>query len=66
MKVHPQFLWAYRSGRWDEAEAAIRECRDLGIAGLEHYYKVFLGRIAGHRASPPPEDWGGVFTSQEK
>jgi adenylate cyclase len=64
--AHSRFLSAYRKGRWDEAEAAIQECRGLQVAKLEHYYAVFLGRIAGYRAAPPLEDWGGVFTAQEK
>jgi adenylate cyclase len=66
LKSHVAFLAAYRSGHWDEAEASIRECRAFGIARLEHYYAVFLERIAEYRASPPPADWGGVFTAQEK
>lgn len=65
-EAHARFLAAYRKGCWDESVAAIHKCRELGVASLEHYYAVFLKRIAEHRAMPPPEDWGGVFTAQEK
>lgn len=63
---HLQFLRAYREGRWDDAEAAIAACRSLNISKLDPYYAVFQRRIAAYRVAPPPEDWGGVFTAQEK
>jgi len=64
--AHTAFLRAYREGRWDEAEKAIRACRAFGVAGLTYYYAVFEKRIAAYRALPPPADWGGVFTAEEK
>jgi adenylate cyclase len=64
--VHDGFLGAFRKQRWDEAEAAIAECRSFKIARLEPYYSVFSSRIAVFRNKPPGEDWDGVFTAEEK
>jgi adenylate cyclase len=64
--THGEFLSAYRKGRWEEAEAAIAECRSMGIAALEPYYTVFAARIAAYRMSPPEGSWDGVFTASEK
>ena len=64
--AHADFLIRYRARQWDAAEGAIARCRSLGIADLSHYYALFLSRIADYRVAPPPADWGGVFTAQEK
>ncbi len=63
---HERFLIAYRRQDWDVAEAAIGECRALGIAALDTYYSVFDARIADFRARPPAADWDGAFTALEK
>ena len=65
-KAHGEFLAAYRRANWADAEAAIAECRSIGIPALERYYAVFLSRIAAYREAPPPAGWGGVFTATEK
>jgi adenylate cyclase len=63
---HERFLMAYRGQEWDVAEAAIDECRALGIPALDPYYSVFDARIANFRARPPAADWDGAFTVLEK
>ncbi|MDO8535250.1 MAG: adenylate/guanylate cyclase domain-containing protein [Xanthobacteraceae bacterium] len=63
---HGRFLAAFRGQQWDTAEAAVAECRSIGIAGLEPYYSVFSSRIAAYRDAPPPKDWDGAFTAHEK
>ena len=65
-KAHAAFLSAYRAAKWPEAEAAIAECRSIGVAALERYYAVFQTRINAYRLAPPAGDWGGVFTATEK
>jgi adenylate cyclase len=65
-RAHADFLVHFRAQRWDAAEAAIAACQGLGIAELTHYYTLFLSRIAAYRTSPPPAEWGGVFTALEK
>jgi adenylate cyclase len=64
--THQEFLAAFRKARWEEAEAAIAECRSAGIATLEPYYAVFASRIEEYRVTPPPPDWDGVFTARQK
>ncbi|HLL26244.1 MAG TPA: adenylate/guanylate cyclase domain-containing protein [Xanthobacteraceae bacterium] len=63
---HDRFLHAYRAQDWDVAEAAIGECRALGIAALETYYSIFAARIAAFRVEPPAANWDGAFTALEK
>jgi adenylate cyclase len=63
---HERFMAAYRGQAWDVAEAAIGECRALGISALDAYYSVFDARIANSRARPPAADWDGAFTALEK
>jgi adenylate cyclase len=63
---HDRFLDAYRRQEWDVAEAAIGECRALGILAIDTYYSVFAARIAAFRARPPAADWDGAFTALEK
>jgi adenylate cyclase len=63
---HDRFLAAYRRQEWDVSEAAIDECRALGIAALDAYYSIFAARIANFRARPPAADWDGAFTALEK
>jgi len=63
---HERFLTAYRGQEWEVAEAAIGECRALGIAALDTYYSIFAARVADFRARPPAPDWDGAFTALEK
>jgi adenylate cyclase len=65
-REHMAFLKAFREGRWDEAETAIERCKALGFEALDFYYALFRSRIMAYRTSPPPADWGGVFTALEK
>ena len=63
---HERFLAAYRGQEWDVAEAAIGECRALGISALDIYYSIVDARVANFRARPPAADWDGAFTALEK
>jgi adenylate cyclase len=63
---HERFLAAYRGQAWDVAEAAIGECRALGVAALDTYYSIFAARVADFRARPAAADWDGAFTALEK
>ncbi len=63
---HVEMLAAYRDRQWDRAEAAIRACAEVGIAGLEHFYATYRQRIAEWRKTPPPVDWDGAYTATEK
>jgi len=56
-------LAAYKQGRWEEAEAAFRECRDL--RGGDTACDLMLERITRLRAAPPPA-WDGIYAFEEK
>ncbi len=63
--AHAAFLAAYRSQRWDEADALLEKSGlpSLGMAKLAGIYK---DRIVAYRASPPGADWDGIFQATEK
>lgn len=57
-------LAAYRTRDWDAAEAALEALN--GPLGLDSVARLYAGRIAAYRTSPPPEGWDGVFEATEK
>ena len=64
--LHEAFIDAYRSQRWDEAEAKMETAKDIGVPGLVTLYEIYAQRIAHYRAEPPGADWDGAFTATEK
>lgn len=65
-----RMLAAYRAQDWDQAEAALVECRAAAevyagdrLAGL---WDLYAARIAAYRADPPPPDWDGVYEAKSK
>jgi len=63
---HGEFLAAYRSQCWDEADRLIAQCRNIGIAQLETCYALFASRIKSLRQMSLPSDWDGSFAMTEK
>ena len=63
---HAAMLAAYRARDWDRADAAISDCRAIGIDGLGTCYQVYRRRIDEWRKTPPPDDWDGTYTATEK
>jgi len=57
-------LPAYKAGRWNEAEAAFRKCRELR-GGNDLACDLMLERIERLRKDPPP-DWDGIYAFEEK
>ncbi|HEU4853020.1 MAG TPA: adenylate/guanylate cyclase domain-containing protein [Telluria sp.] len=53
-----------RAQRWDEAEQAIEALR-AADPGFE-LYRLYLGRIAHYRHTPPGPDWDGVTNFETK
>ena len=51
-------LGAYRAKKWREAKAAFKKNVDLYNDAPS---AIFLERIEHFTASPPPDDWDGVF-----
>ena len=63
---HEQFLRAYREQRWDESEALMRQCRDVGVQCLDTYYSVLATRIKNRRDASSDLYWNGVHVMTEK
>ncbi len=61
-----RLLAHYRAKNWDQAEAALAECRALAPALLNGLYELYEKRIAHYRVDPPPADWDGVFEAKTK
>ncbi|NNL65234.1 MAG: adenylate/guanylate cyclase domain-containing protein, partial [Myxococcales bacterium] len=57
-------LPAYKAGRWDEAEAAFRRCKELR-GGTDLACDLMIERIARLRQDPPPA-WDGIYAFEEK
>lgn len=61
-----RMLAHYRAKEWDQAEAALAECRALAPAFLNDLYDLYGKRIAEYRRSPPAADWDGVYEAKTK
>jgi adenylate cyclase len=56
----------YRGKEWDQAEAALAECRSWAPQYLQGFYDLYEERIAHYRIDPPPADWDGVYEAKTK
>jgi adenylate cyclase len=57
-------LKAYRGQRWDEAESALKDLlHELPGTPL---FKLYLGRIAHYRITPPGGAWDAIFSHETK
>jgi adenylate cyclase len=63
LKLYREALKYYRSQNWDMAEL---QFLSLFKASQRYLYKMYAERVAFFRTSPPPTDWGGVFTHTTK
>ena len=61
-----RLLVHYRAKDWDQAEAALAECRALAPALLNGLYELYEKRIAHYRIDPPPANWDGVYEAKTK
>ena len=62
--AHDRMLAAYRGQDWDAAEAALEDCRKLGVGlGLDNLYDMYDNRIAAFETRSPGPDWDGVFAA---
>lgn len=64
--LQEEMLQAFRGRDWGRAEALIAKCRELGVASLETYFRIYSARIDVYRVDPPPEDWDGAVTADTK
>ena len=61
-----RLLAQYRAKEWDQAEAALAECRALAGETLGGLYDLYARRIAEYRVTPPPANWDGVYEAKTK
>ncbi|MBL8691791.1 MAG: adenylate/guanylate cyclase domain-containing protein, partial [Rhodospirillaceae bacterium] len=60
-----EMLAAYRTGRWDEASAALdRAC--AMAPDLATLWDLYAERIGEYRRLPPEEGWDGVYVARTK
>ncbi len=57
-------LAAYRERRWDDAIAEFQSV--INVRAFDGPARIYIARCKGLMESPPPEDWGGVRTMEEK
>jgi adenylate cyclase len=65
-EAQDRMLAHYRAKDWDQADAALAECRMLAPAFLHGLYDLYARRIAAYRADPPPANWDGVYEAKTK
>ncbi|MEM1200854.1 MAG: adenylate/guanylate cyclase domain-containing protein [Pseudomonadota bacterium] len=65
---HADGLAAFRSQKWDEAEAAFAKAQASASGGpsRDGIYHLYATRIADYRADPPPRNWDGVTDATSK
>ncbi len=63
---HNSMLEAYRSQRFDEADALCTSCQGRLDGVLDGFYDIYRERIAEYRINPPAPDWDGVFIATTK
>lgn len=66
---HDRFLAAYRGQRWQEARDLMADLRRDGASiglHLDGLYDLFDERIGAYEATPPGDQWDGVFVATSK
>ena len=64
LKLWHQTLRAYRVQQWDQVEVNLINLQRMN-PGCE-VYKLFAERVNGFRRTPPPANWDGAWTFEEK
>jgi len=64
LKLWHQTLRAYRAQQWDQVEVNLINLQRMN-PGCE-VYKLIAERVAGFRRTPPPANWDGAWTFEEK
>ncbi|PCI40388.1 MAG: adenylate/guanylate cyclase domain-containing protein [Elusimicrobia bacterium] len=60
-----KMIEAYRAQKWDEADAALSECRGIDFP-LGKFYDLYEKRLEEGRSNPPGDDWDGVTIATTK
>jgi adenylate cyclase len=64
LEEHHRALSCYFEGRFDEANEVFTKLHD--IYPDTKIYKLYMERLATFKETPPPPDWGGIYTHTSK
>ena len=63
---HELMLQYYREQNWDKAIAMCQELTGEFYGNMDHYYELWIERIAEMRSRNLPEDWDGTYRATSK
>jgi len=64
LELWDETLRAWRARRWEQVEANLKQLQHM--APNCELYRRYAGRVAEFRRNPPPDDWDGVTSFDEK
>ena len=65
-QLHELMLEYYRKQEWKKAEALVETLKGQFDSKMDHYYELWIERIAEMKAAKLPTDWDGVFRATSK
>jgi adenylate cyclase len=65
-QLHELMLEYYRKQEWKKAEALVETLKGQFDSKMDHYYELWIERIAEMKAANLPADWDGVFRATSK
>jgi adenylate cyclase len=63
---HELMLEYYREQQWDKAIAMCQELTGQFYGNMDHYYELWIERIAEMRSRDLPADWDGTYRATSK
>ena len=63
---HELMLQYYREQNWDKAVAMCHELTGEFYGNMDHYYELWIERIADMRTRDLPKDWDGTYRATSK
>ena len=63
---HKSMLSLYRAQKWDKAIALCKQLTGEFDGNMDHYYELWIERIADMRTRNLPSDWDGTFRATSK
>jgi adenylate cyclase len=63
---HVKMLTMYRMQQWDSAIKICKELTGKFDGKMDHYYELWIDRIADMRSRELPKDWDGVYRATSK
>jgi adenylate cyclase len=63
---HELMLQYYREQNWDKAIELCQELTGEFYGNMDHYYELWIERIAEMRSRGLPADWDGTYRATSK